>query len=269
MKDNTENGYILESRSILESDIWFKPPMYYKVWKYLLNNAQHSNYRGLKRGQLFTSINEIREACCYYVGYRKIVPTRKEIWGIIDWLRKPHEGDTGGNDKGTMIVTTKVTRGMVVTICNYNYYQDPKNYEGNNESNDEIHTKRTRRERQGNNINKNVKNDKNEQYKKEKDKKEKSINELITELPMGIQGVFKEFVEMRKSIKAPVKTHRQFTLLVNKLNDLSGGDIEKGKRIIEQSIMNGWKSLYEVKETNKPISFMDAAEELKRLGYGN
>lgn len=260
------NGYILESRSILESDIWEKPPLYFKVWHYLLLKARFAPSGGLKRGQLFTSINEIREACSYKVGYRKVKPSKKEIWGIIDWLRSPHERNYDGNSRGTMIVTTKVTHGMVVTICNFNHYQNPNNYESNNESNDENRTKELRKERQGNNK-------KEERYKKDKkdinNKKEKSINELITELPIGIQGVFKEFVEMRKSIKAPVKTHRQFTLLVNKLNDLSGGDIEKGKRIIEQSIMNGWKSLYEVKETNKPISFMDAAEELKRLGYGN
>jgi len=254
------NGYILESRSILDSDIWEKPPLYFKVWHYLLLKARFAPGGGLKRGQLFTSINEIREACSYRIGYRKVKPSKKEIWGIIDWLRSPHERNYDGNSRGTMIVTTKVTHGMVVTICNFNHYQDPNNYESNNESNDENRTKELRKERQGNNK-------KEERYKK--DKKDINIDQLITELPIGIQGVFKEFVEMRKSIKAPVKTQRQFTLLANKLNELSGGDTEKGKQIIEQSIMNGWKSLYEVKEKKKTISFTDAAEELKRLGYGN
>ena len=146
--------------------------------------------------------------------------------------------------------------GTLITIENYSKYQIGQTADGTTDGTTDGTYKNKDKERE-------IKN------KKEKDKKEKSINELITELPMGIQGVFKEFVEMRKSIKAPVKTQRQFTLLANKLNELSGGDTEKGKQIIEQSIMNGWKSLYEVKETNKPISFMDAAEELKRLGYGN
>ena len=148
------NGYILESRRILESDIWSKPPMYFKVWHYLLLNAQYTEYRGMKRGQLFTSINDIREACAYYVGYRKVVPTKKEIWGIINWLRNPHEGDIERNDESTMIKTTKGTHGMLVTICNFNYYQNPSNYERNTESVTKGTKKELRKERQGNNINK-------------------------------------------------------------------------------------------------------------------
>lgn len=147
------NGYILESRRILDSDIWKKPPMYFKVWHYLLLHAQYTEYRGMKRGQLFTSINQIREDCSYHVGYRKVKPTKKEIWNILEWLRNPHEGNNEGNSRGTMIVTTNGTHGMLITICNFNYYQDPKNYERNDEGNDEIPTKELRRERQGNNIN--------------------------------------------------------------------------------------------------------------------
>lgn len=151
------NGYILESRTILESDIWKKPPMYFKVWHYLLMNAQHTNYRNLKRGQLFTSIDQIREACSYYVGYRKVKPSRKEIYGILEWLRNPHEGDNEGNDEGRMIVTMKVTHGMVISIVNYGVFQDPKFYEGNNEGRTKVTTKRTRRSSEGNNTNKNDK----------------------------------------------------------------------------------------------------------------
>ena len=168
------SGYILEHRKILESEIWHKPPMYFKVWHYLLLKAQYQDYKGLKRGQLFTTIDEIREACSYNVGYRKITPSKKEIWGIIEWLRtpqngnisrNPYEGNNEGNDKGTMIVTTKVTHGMIVTICNFNKYQNPKANEGNNEGNDEIPTKELRRERQGNNNNKEkIKNNKNKEY---------------------------------------------------------------------------------------------------------
>ena len=140
------NGYIIESRTILNSEIWKKPPLYFKVWHYLLLKAQHADYKDLKRGQLYTSIGEIREACSYYVGYRKETPSRKEIWSILEWLRNPYEGNAEGNTKGNdernMIVTTKATHGILVTICNYNVYQDPKFYEGNDERN----TKGIRRE---------------------------------------------------------------------------------------------------------------------------
>lgn len=51
---------------------------------------------------------------------------------------------------------------MLITICNYNIYQDSKNYEGNSEENAKGTPKEQREERQGNNINNNdLKNDKN------------------------------------------------------------------------------------------------------------
>ena len=56
-----------------------------------------------------------------------------------------------------MVATTKTTRGLIITIINYDKYQNPKNYETDNESH-----KRTTMERQWNDtINKNEKNGKN------------------------------------------------------------------------------------------------------------
>ena len=99
-----KDSYILESRKILESDIWKKPPLYFKVWHYLLLKAQHKDYGNLKRGQLFTNINEIREECSYFAGYRKIIPSRQEIHRVLDWLRSSREDDnertTNGQRKG-------------------------------------------------------------------------------------------------------------------------------------------------------------------------
>ena len=133
------NGYILESKSIIDSDIWTKPPLYFKVWHYLLLKAEYANTGNLKRGQLFTSIQEIADACAYYKGFQKVTPSRHEIYKIIEYLRRTDEGNNEGNNEGNtkvpMIVTTKVTHGILVTICNYNKYQDPKSYEVNNEGN--------------------------------------------------------------------------------------------------------------------------------------
>ena len=167
------NGYILESKSILDSDIWKKPPIYFKVWHYLLIKAEYAGYGNLKRGQLFTSIQEIREACSYYKGFQKVIPTKREIWAVIDWLRRSHEGNDEGNGKGTMIVTTKVTHGMLVTICNYNKYQNPRTYEGNNDGNNEGHMKVTTCGQDGNNIiNENNKKNKRKDLEREVEREE-------------------------------------------------------------------------------------------------
>jgi hypothetical protein len=135
-------GCILLSRKLLNSGIFNKPPLYIKVWIYLLTRAQHKDYKGLKRGQLWTSIPEIQKACSYYIGFRKEIPTKKQIFDVLEWLRNPYEADS----KGTMITTTKGTHGILVNIEKYELYQDIKNYERNDESNNEEPTKGTTRE---------------------------------------------------------------------------------------------------------------------------
>ena len=64
---------------MIESGIFQKPPLYLKVWIYLLARAQFKDYGELKRGELLTSIGEIQEACSYYVGFRKEKPSEKQI----------------------------------------------------------------------------------------------------------------------------------------------------------------------------------------------
>lgn len=196
------NGYILESRTILESEIWSKPPLYFKVWHYLLLRAQYKDYKGLKRGQLITSIAEIREACSYHVGYRKVTPSKTEIWNILEFLRNPREGYSEGDNEGNMIRTTKTTRGLLVTICNFNVYQDPNFYEGNNEKTTKRTTKAVRRQQQADTTNK-------EREERQEGKKEKNIppkppyGEIVGHLNMRLGTHYKDNVEKtRKHINA-------------------------------------------------------------------
>lgn len=126
-----DGGYILIARKMMSSDIMRKPPLYLKLWLWMLNEANYQDGRnGLKRGQFLTTIGEMREAMHWMVGYRKMTPTIKEI-------RKSYEGLA----KGMMIGTTKGRGGLIVTILNYDEYQDHKNYEGHDEGHDERDTK--------------------------------------------------------------------------------------------------------------------------------
>ncbi|WP_254250525.1 DnaD domain-containing protein [Macrococcus equipercicus] len=150
--------------------------MYLKVWIYILTKARHNPKGNFERGELLISIPELQDACSHKVGYRVEKPSKTQIFNILEWLRRTHEDtdeDYGENDdemntNGTMIRTTKTTRGIIVKVCNYNVYQDPKNYERNDGRNDERTTNGTTdrttvgtmRERQGDTIHKNVKNDK-------------------------------------------------------------------------------------------------------------
>lgn len=130
-------GYIILARQIDESEIMNKPPLYMKVWVHLLCRAQHTDYKQMKRGQLRTSIPEIQEACSWYVGARKVTPTQKEVRSVLDWMRgksrKSSETSLNGTSNDRMIDTTKGTHGMLVTIENYEFYQDPTNYERHTE----------------------------------------------------------------------------------------------------------------------------------------
>lgn len=153
------DGWISLHRKLIESEIWEKPPLYIKVWIYLLLSAQHSDYKGLKRGQVRTSIPEIIEACKWRVGARVERPTKDQIYQVIEWLRKPNEGVHESNAKATMITTTKATQAMIVTISNYADYQDRALNESNGEGNDEKATNQLREQRQPNNINNNDNND--------------------------------------------------------------------------------------------------------------
>ena len=118
-REPIRGGYILLSRKLLKSGIMEQPPLYLKLWLWMLMQASFKDHGSLKRGQFFTSLEKMRESMSYKSGYRLAKPTVKEIRGVTKFLTKVR-----------MIVTTKVTHGMVITILNYDYYQTPENYEG-------------------------------------------------------------------------------------------------------------------------------------------
>jgi YesN/AraC family two-component response regulator len=154
-------GYVLLPRKIIDSEIFKKPPLYLKVWIYLLQIAQHADYKQLERGQLRTSIPEIIEACSWYVGYRKEQPTKDQIHKILDWMRNSYEASDEDDRVGAMITTTRATHGLLVNIDNYSFYQDPKNYGSSSESISEKETAATREKSQPDNINNKAKKMKN------------------------------------------------------------------------------------------------------------
>jgi len=153
MEDKIEGGYILLSRRLLDSGVMMGAPILLKLWVWLLLKANHSPYKNIERGQVFTTIEEMQGACAYKIGYRPVQPSK-------DQIRSAYEALT----KSSMITTTKTTRGLIITICNYDYYQNPRNYETHNEK----VTKTLRSQSTPHTIYKNVKNDNN-------DKKEKKL----------------------------------------------------------------------------------------------
>ena len=90
----------------------------------------------------------------------------------------------------------------------------------------------------------------NNKEKEEKEKRETYVSILDSYTSNEtLKSSLNDFIEMRKKMKG--FTTRAFKLALNKLDELSNDDNEKIK-IVNQSVMNSWKSFYELKEeTNK------------------
>ena len=176
-----KGGYILQPRAIDDAWIAKSPPHIREIWLYLLRKANHADcpkYK-LKRGQLRTSYREIIDDLSWTVGYRKESYKRTNCETAMRALTR--EG---------MITTAKSTRGMVITICKYDFYQNPKNYEVDTEVDDEVDneninesTRYTRR----------IKNDKNDKNNTPIFSKEKTIATPVKILHVDVEEVYKKY----------------------------------------------------------------------------
>ncbi len=62
-----------------------------------------------------------------------------------------------------------------------------------------------------------------------------------------LKNLYYEFIKMRKLIKSPM-TDRALTTLIDKVNTLEPSSIERQKKLLENSIVNNWKSVYPLKD---------------------
>lgn len=136
-------GYYIKSRAIQESDIAHAPPHVREIWDWLLREANHKDTKVCKRGSLVRSYKDIQEGLAWYVGWRKETYSKHQCEIAMKWLKK-----------ATMITTRKTTRGIVINIDKYDYYQNPNNYESHKEN----YTKATRKPQTSDTINKNDNN---------------------------------------------------------------------------------------------------------------
>lgn len=112
-------GYILIARKMLDSELMNKPPHYLKLWIWMLSKAFWKDGEQLQRGQLHTSIEEMQEVGTYRVGGRVEGKfTAAEVRSAYGYFK-----ETGA------ILVSKRTRGMVISIINFDIYQNPSNYE--------------------------------------------------------------------------------------------------------------------------------------------
>jgi len=111
------NGYIKIHRKITESSVYLKPPIYWRVFEWLIMQAFFQNGKKIKRGEKITSLREISYGTYWYEGREKRVLHRTTISEILKWLI----------DKGMLHVfnyNNKNRRETHYKIINYSDYQD-------------------------------------------------------------------------------------------------------------------------------------------------
>lgn len=98
-------------------------------------------------------------------------------------------------------------------------------------------------------LNTNNQNNKEQNTKRIKEEEARTINDIIAEQKEELQEPLQEYVKMRKAIKKPITTHG-LELALKRLNELTD-DTSVAVKIINQSIMNSWQGLFELKSENK------------------
>jgi hypothetical protein len=163
-----EGGYYIKARCIQESEISICSPVVRELWDWLLREANHKDVEihgyTTKRGQCFRTIKDMREGLKWQIGYRFERYNEEVMKNAMKKLRSL-----------SMITTTKTPRGNLITICNYDKYQNPHNYELPNENPIRLPTDSRPTPDGGLSINKNVKNDKNDKNKRKYIKEKFSI----------------------------------------------------------------------------------------------
>lgn len=97
---------------------------------------------------------------------------------------------------------------------------------------------------------KELERDKEEREEEKKKKKKETVKTVFEAYASGalLETLF-EFKEMRQKQKASL-TIKAANMLISKLESMASDDYTKIK-ILEQSIMNGWKGIFEIKQDNK------------------
>lgn len=147
----------MKARCILDSVIAEKPPYVREIWDYLLLRANHKDRkigsRIIKRGQCMVMPDEVLEKLKWKKGYCYIRYKKHQYENAMKILRK-----TG------CIAVRKTGSGSIVTIINYDYYQNPKNYDCHSECRNDYRDSAGYVPDQKQELNKDKNKEKKEQY---------------------------------------------------------------------------------------------------------
>ena len=88
---------------------------------------------------------------------------------------------------------------------------------------------------------------------KEEKRKNGGYDEILSVIEdEELKSLYYEFIKMRKLIKSPM-TDRALITLIDKVNSLEPVSIERRKQLLENSIVNNWKSVYPLKDDETDV----------------
>jgi len=146
-----------------------------------------------------------------------------------------------------MIIKKSDRKKTTITIVNYSNYAV---YETTNGLQTDCEQTTNGLQTDTNN-NYNNKNNDNNNKKKER-KAATTYDEILSQIKNdSLKDLYLEYIKMRKMIKAPM-TDRALTMLIQKVNKLEPDNVDRQKQMLETAIMNNWKSVYPLKDDNKP-----------------
>ena len=240
------NGWIKLSTKILKWE-WWDDPVTAHLFVYILLKAnwKDGNWHGVPvpRGSFISSLDKMAAETGL---------TNKQVRTALDKLVST--GEVGKK---------KASRYTHIFVENYDLYQGEGQEKG---------TKRARKGQQKGNVRATLgQSEGNERATIEDIKDNTDLNKTLqtdktdkTERHIGeffpndeiLDKAFGDYVANRKALKKPL-TDRAIDLAIKKLQDLSGGDNDKAVEIINQSIINGWAGLFELKGDKKQGGSID------------
>lgn len=68
--------------------------------------------------------------------------------------------------------------------------------------------------------------------------------DIYRDLPQNLQEALMDFEKMRKSIKKPINSDRARKMLLNRLHELAGDDVEQMIYLLNEAIFHNWQTVY-------------------------
>lgn len=217
-----KQGWISIYRGIQTSWLWDEKPFTKgQAWIDLLLLA---NYQEKK----FLLGNETIE-----VNTGDIITSEVRLSARWGWSRTKVRSFLSLLEKEHMITQKKDSKKTAINIVNYSKFQDTQTAKKQQKD-----SKKTAKEQQ-----------KDTNNKVNKENNENKVNKLTYSSVPELNDVLIAFIEFRKKIKKPM-TEQAVKLLISKLNKMTDS-IDEQIEILNQSIMNGWQSVYPLKEDRK------------------